>query len=496
MTIKCPHCAHSRSVTEGKIPPTAEYAKCPKCGHRFRFRTLEKQSNPEPIQAKPERISTAQLKETHGDIWDAVESLHQKWDKQLDTNVAYLPPAHEHNQQPTEHSISHSDQASLAAQTQIQESISSATPKNSASSTESTSVQYEHSVNPANFPEQNNASSKHVTEIPTSIVKVAQHHSASLNEEGSSAEQPLHQPVEKSEQMTNASATVANKSINITASPSAPTLLLTQQGQQEVFEEPDELPILQGTQIPVWQRKSISPEEKVEQTLSMLMEKSDRQVRDLGQLAEHSGEAAPWNEDTPLSYANRTGNTPEFLREIALNIRGVVFFSQQAWHKTKQQSSPIPIFLFAIVQCILAIMLTISWLPKFETHLVFFEKQASASYSAIFALAPIVSGSWLLFSAAIMRTAANLFGRRSLAFSPVLKTISAATTPFILGLIPFYGFFAGLAWSSVALAQSCLRLHKLNFFTTLVLTILWIAALFLGLCLLFLSLGFGFIPES
>ncbi|MDL2316971.1 zinc-ribbon domain-containing protein, partial [Desulfovibrio sp. OttesenSCG-928-A18] len=40
MIIRCPQCEHARSIPESRVPPRAEVATCPKCGQRFRFRTL------------------------------------------------------------------------------------------------------------------------------------------------------------------------------------------------------------------------------------------------------------------------------------------------------------------------------------------------------------------------------------------------------------------------------------------------------------------------
>lgn len=41
MEIICPDCKFSRTVPDDKVPSTAEMATCPKCGVRFRFRTVD-----------------------------------------------------------------------------------------------------------------------------------------------------------------------------------------------------------------------------------------------------------------------------------------------------------------------------------------------------------------------------------------------------------------------------------------------------------------------
>ncbi len=42
MIINCPNCGFSREIAEKNLPSTAEIATCPKCEHKFQFRTLPK----------------------------------------------------------------------------------------------------------------------------------------------------------------------------------------------------------------------------------------------------------------------------------------------------------------------------------------------------------------------------------------------------------------------------------------------------------------------
>jgi len=41
MRILCPLCGFAREMDEGKIPPRAQMATCPKCSHKFRFRVVD-----------------------------------------------------------------------------------------------------------------------------------------------------------------------------------------------------------------------------------------------------------------------------------------------------------------------------------------------------------------------------------------------------------------------------------------------------------------------
>ncbi len=69
MLIRCPACEHARTVAADKVPARAEFATCPKCGHRFRFRAL----------APDEETPAASAPNIHKDIWDAVDSLQERW---------------------------------------------------------------------------------------------------------------------------------------------------------------------------------------------------------------------------------------------------------------------------------------------------------------------------------------------------------------------------------------------------------------------------------
>lgn len=120
MIIRCPQCEHSRSISESKIPPTAELATCPRCKHRFRFRTLHRQVpaqdervpvEDEDNQRREQRRAYAGLKdegiavqevlrpqsafresaEQNGtDIWDAVDAMHRLWETQLEQQVTQV----------------------------------------------------------------------------------------------------------------------------------------------------------------------------------------------------------------------------------------------------------------------------------------------------------------------------------------------------------------------------------------------------------------------
>lgn len=122
MIIRCPQCEHTRSIPESKIPTTAELATCPKCKHRFRFRSIAPSVEPEtappltpqsPSRARQTSVGIpvrevqrpqSAFRESEAqrdDIWDAMDALHQRWEKQLDIPVTEvrtpLPQTEQHD---------------------------------------------------------------------------------------------------------------------------------------------------------------------------------------------------------------------------------------------------------------------------------------------------------------------------------------------------------------------------------------------------------------
>jgi predicted Zn finger-like uncharacterized protein len=118
MIIRCPQCDHSRNVNESRIPPTAELATCPKCKHRFRFRTLDRAASeeaagvspparetpapdrrpgraPVPDQPRPQvqrpQSAVREAAALRGEAREAAEELQRHWRAQMDRPVAEPP---------------------------------------------------------------------------------------------------------------------------------------------------------------------------------------------------------------------------------------------------------------------------------------------------------------------------------------------------------------------------------------------------------------------
>jgi hypothetical protein len=94
MLIRCPECGLTRQVNEQKIPAGSEFATCPQCKQRFRFRTLEaappaedaavreQRRPPQPEETqKPAAAAPKTPVEAPPDVWSAVEHLGESWEK-------------------------------------------------------------------------------------------------------------------------------------------------------------------------------------------------------------------------------------------------------------------------------------------------------------------------------------------------------------------------------------------------------------------------------
>ena len=71
MQIHCPVCDYSREVDSTQVPSTSEFATCPKCRHRFRFRAVDLDEIQDVRRPEPDP--------EHSDVWDAMDSINNRW---------------------------------------------------------------------------------------------------------------------------------------------------------------------------------------------------------------------------------------------------------------------------------------------------------------------------------------------------------------------------------------------------------------------------------
>ena len=86
MQIICPKCEFMQDVPDEKIPPKAEKATCPKCGEKFKFRTvsvqdfvLEDDIEAQSVKSTPNEpgsgYSADKRQDRDDSIWDSLESM-------------------------------------------------------------------------------------------------------------------------------------------------------------------------------------------------------------------------------------------------------------------------------------------------------------------------------------------------------------------------------------------------------------------------------------
>lgn len=435
MIIRCPQCEHSRSINESKIPPTAELATCPKCKHRFRFRTLRHAREPEPEaseQARPEQTRPQQahkerpvaghpapevirpqgaFRETAGqnDIWDAVDALHQRWHAQLDQHVTEVdsfrpPPA----------TSSPPDPDRDAPQT-------TAPPLVTAEQGGSAPEPF--------FPQQEEK--KGTEPLPHETIQ------APLPETP-----PKGSPTDETAWREQEAAPAGSPDF---AAPPAPA-------------HPAALP---------YSENGARPEDRVEHDLQMLHAASDaRHLRDLGRLGEDqdaggesdapSGtvageESAAWG--VPWENPARHGWAKGFVSTVKdVMFRGPAFFSGMT-----PEGSLAPGYLFFLLLGYLTILSSLAWeqaaavllpgiLPLSVNRFVL---------PVLLLLAPIALGLMLLFVTGFIRIIVSLLGPENADFALVYKVVSYSVAPFVLSVVPFVGPPIGALWFLGSLILGC-----------------------------------------
>ncbi len=435
MTIKCPNCAHSRSILEGKVPPTAEYAKCPKCGHRFRFRTLEKNRTPleETQKPAPPPPTTAQLREEHGDIWDAVESLQNKWQNQLKKNVTEV----------------------LTPQPVAQSSVAE---------------------NP------NTIEPSHNFEVPPEV-DVPQ-----VNE-------TLFAQPTQARYMADNADTEPNLGTEQQKEYFAEQSALSEDLDNAEIDQ-DEQPLQEfrpAHATKPWQRHSISPEEKVEQSLTLLVAKKNRRVRDLGQLSEYAtGAGSGLDEALALQELGKI-HTPQMrlVQEFLLFTKKALVFSPEAFAKLEYHGSMLPALLFCNIQAYFAILSTIIWQGSIRSILGFLPYQEPLSTSTILLLTPVLLSLGIVFLAGVFRIFLGFLSKKSVSLALLVKMLSYSTAPFVLSFIPIAGLPLATIWSGITFSIACKARLNLSPLPKLLLSLLWLGTL-AALCLaLVASFGLG-----
>lgn len=476
MIIRCPQCEHARSVNEGKIPPTAELATCPKCKHRFRFRTVDTAAGEESLAASPGRKlgapgtdkAAARLAESapippgltsehpqsavreavsrRGDIWDAVDTLHQRWQAQMDQHVTEVitprpapPPERE----------SETGMPEPAEETRAPER-----------------------------PEETRMAERAQAErLPEETRR--HEHSPALEKAAAAlkARLGLGKPGETGRPAARAPEAGAER----TAAPARERIAAPQWEQDDALEgERASAPGREQAAAPEhpvsYGEGSPRPEERVERDMRLLRESPDdsRPTRNLGSLLDYPDpDTLPLGDETSgLSAGADSDDYPE-RRESAVpwehpaahgwipafmgTLHGVMFRGPAFFSRLSAYGSLGPGYLFFLIMGYVAILGSLLWSQAMAALLpgAVHGLSERIALPVLLLLAPIALGLMLLFVAGFIRIILLLFAPDKSEFPLVYRVVSYSMAPFVLSIVPFVGPVIGAAWFVAALIIGC-----------------------------------------
>ena len=427
MIIRCPQCEHSRSVNEGKIPATAELATCPKCKHRFRFRTVgsaveleeslfssrdgrsgakegsapDRRTSPESASAPPglevqrPQGAVREAAARRGDIWDAVDTLHHRWQAQMDQHVTEV-----------------------------------------------------------------------ITPRPVPMPDVS-------DEEAAPEEKARHEDSAALEKATAAlrsrlGGEPARKAESPADSPLAPV--------REAAPAPKAAVYPYGENGP-------RPEERVEQDMRLLREAPDaRPVRNLGSLSDYpdiafsssDGESPSFTDGEPedgldedmaenaIPWENPAAHG--WAKAFMSTLHGVMFRGPAFFSRFSAGGSLGPGYLFFLILGYVTILGSLLWSQALAALLPGTIQGLSnrIALPVLLLLAPIALGLMLLFVTGCIRVILLLFAPEKSVFPLVYRVVSYSMAPFVLSIVPFVGPAVGAAWFIAALITGCRNALKLS----------------------------------
>lgn len=395
MIIRCPQCEHTRSINESKIPPTAELATCPKCKHRFRFRTARPavETAPETRPERPPRsFSPPPGPEVHrpqsavresaeqADIWDAVDALHERWQSQLDQHVTEV-------EQPGRPEAG--DPGSPSRQ-------------------------------------EKDTTSAEKDEAPAGAVTIALR-------------------------------TVRDADGPLPDAPAAPPSRAPAQPEQGGPDPMPEkgMPVA----FPYGNGGARPEDRVEHDMQMLRREPPSRPLRDLGRLKEFpdaEGDAddadtqagdIPW--ENPAKYG--------WVRGFMQTIRGVMFDAPVLFSCIRPAGSLAPGYLFFLALGYLSSIATVAWGQAAAILLpgVFALPGAPMALPALLLLAPVALGLMLLFVTGCIKVVVSLFAPDKAIFPVIYRIVSYSVAPFLLSIVPFVGPVVGALWFLVALILGC-----------------------------------------
>lgn len=475
MIIRCPQCEHSRSVNESKIPPTAELATCPKCKHRFRFRTVDSAAGEESPADSPGRKpgapgvkgapgadrAAARLAESspippgltsehpqsavreavsrRGDIWDAVDTLHQRWQAQMDQHVTEVitpRPA------PLPENIEEPRMPEPAEDAIMPERVEETRAPEHAEEARPPEEKRRHEDSPA----LEKAAAALKARLGLGKPGGTGGHSARAPETGAEPARERIAPPEWEQD-------------------NAPERAFAQSGGQAVAPDP----VSYGEGSP-------RPEERVERDMRLLRESPDdsRPTRNLGSLRDYpdpdglplEGESSglgdyvdsdgyPERKESAVPWEHPAAHG--WISAFMATLHGVMFRGPAFFSRLSAYGSLGPGYLFFLIMGYVAILGSLLWSQAMAALLpgAVHGLSERIALPVLLLLAPIALGLMLLFVTGFIRVILLLLAPDKSEFSLVYRVVSYSMAPFVLSIVPFVGPVIGAAWFVAALIIGC-----------------------------------------
>ena len=405
MIIRCPHCEHTRSIPESKIPPTAALATCPKCKNRFRFRAVRPVTEPEsselpaaPALGKPKK--PPRLPEIGAEISPRLQALR-----------AETPP------RPL---VAPSCPAKIPTQETVQ-------PQN---------------------------------ESPQALPPLPQE--STLQESADhdciwDAVDALHQRLDDPAPQIQPETTPEQEQASSTPAEAAAP------------KQPDGIfPYFDGGQNPeerVDQDMRMLRDTRSEcplRDLGAMRELSEAQGAEqpgaqdpLSQGGPAHTDHANYTEDNAIPWENPARNG--WLRGFITTLHGVMFRGPEFFSGFSASGSLTPGYLFFLIMGYVTIIGSLLWAQAVAVLLpdMVPSVMGRASVPVLLLLAPIALGLMLLFVTGCIRIALRILAPEQADFIVIYKVVSYAVAPFILSVAPFVGPPLGAIWFLVALIIGC-----------------------------------------
>ena len=486
MIIRCPQCEHTRSINESKIPSTAELATCPKCKHRFRFRTLRHSAEapaqhdaPPPQRSRPPLPSSAPqiirpqsaVRESaeQSDIWDAVDALHLRWQAQLDQHVTEVetPGISASPAEPDRHAKTRPDTERVPGQRAggpAGAPSGAATEQTAEAALDAAPASFTPGKEPGMTSGDSPAAMPRATAAPHAAPG-ATPSAARPDTQQAPADQTRHPAPHLAPQQAPQQAPHPTGQDGPAPFPPHPDALLARGHEAPDPRQPEapDTPPPAGQAMPVvfpYAEGGVDPEERVEHDLLMLrQEPPARPMRDLGKLREFpDGEqhddapdadtrGVPW--ENPARYG--------WVRGFMRTVREAMFDAPAFFSHLDTDGSLAPGYLFFLILGYISIIATVAWSQAAAVFLPGTTALAGAPVAlpVLLLLAPIALGLMLLFVTGAIRVVVGLFAPGKAAFPVTYRVVSYSFAPFILSIVPFVGPPAGALWFLASLILGC-----------------------------------------